>query len=212
MSLNEVSIKIPGEYIPNVFGQFDAFAKKIERTLHVTLVLRDDSLKIIGAQGNIDGAKEVFEQLIALAERGNVITEQNVNYALALLEEHRGSEIVEIDKDIICHTINGKPVKPKTIGQKEYVDAIRKKMIVFGMGPAGTGKTYLAMAMAISSIFLSTLSATSSPDFAPGARSFCVASPVTTTFEPKPIRVRNIFICAGVVFCASSSMINAYAI
>ena len=149
MSLNEVSIKIPGEYIPNVFGQFDAFAKKIERTLHVTLVLRDDSLKIIGAQGNIDGAKEVFKQLIALAERGNVITEQNVNYALALLEEHRGSEIVEIDKDIICHTINGKPVKPKTIGQKEYVDAIRKKMIVFGMGPAGTGKTYLAMAMAI---------------------------------------------------------------
>ena len=149
MSLNEVSIKIPGEYIPNVFGQFDVFAKKIERTLHVTLVLRDDSLKIIGAQGNIDGAKEVFEQLIALAERGNVITEQNVNYALALLEEHRGSEIVEIDKDIICHTINGKPVKPKTIGQKEYVDAIRKKMIVFGMGPAGTGKTYLAMAMAI---------------------------------------------------------------
>ena len=128
MSLNEVSIKIPGEYIPNVFGQFDAFAKKIERTLHVTLVLRDDSLKIIGAQGNINGAKEVFEQLIALAERGNVITEQNVNYALALLEEHRGSEIVEIDKDIICHTINGKPVKPKTIGQKEYVDAIRKKM------------------------------------------------------------------------------------
>ena len=149
MSLNEVSIKITGEYIPNVFGQFDAFAKKIERTLHVTLVLRDDSLKIIGAQGNIEGAKEVFEQLIALAERGNVITEQNVNYALALLEEHRGSEIVEIDKDIICHTINGKPVKPKTIGQKEYVDAIRKKMIVFGMGPAGTGKTYLAMAMAI---------------------------------------------------------------
>ena len=149
MSLNEVSIKIPGEYIQNVFGQFDALAKKIERTLHVTLVLRDDSLKIIGAQGNIDGAKEVFEQLIALAERGNVITEQNVNYALALLEEHRGSEIVEIDKDIICHTINGKPVKPKTIGQKEYVDAIRKKMIVFGMGPAGTGKTYLAMAMAI---------------------------------------------------------------
>ena len=149
MSLNEVSIKIPGEYIPNVFGQFDAFAKKIERTLHVTLVLRDDSLKIIGAQGNIDGAKEVFEQLIALAERGNVITEQNVNYALALLEEHRGSEIVEIDKDIICHTINGKPVKPKTIGQKEYVDAIRKKMIVFGMGPAGTGKTYLAVAMAV---------------------------------------------------------------
>ena len=157
MSLNEVSIKIPGEYIPNVFGQFDAFAKKIERTLHVTLVLRDDSLKIIGAQGNIDGAKEVFEQLIALAERGNVITEQNVNYALALLEEHRGSEIVEIDKDIICHTINGKPVKPKTIGQKEYVDAIRKKMIVFGMGPAGTSFSIKKLIYCSSSAFLQSL-------------------------------------------------------
>lgn len=149
MSLNEASIKIPGEYIPNVFGQFDIFAKKIERTLNVTLVLREDSLKIIGSEANCNGAKEVFGQLIELAKRGNIITEQNVNYALALLEEHKGSAIVEIDKDIICHTINGKPVKPKTIGQKEYVDAIRKKMIVFGMGPAGTGKTYLAMAMAI---------------------------------------------------------------
>ena len=83
MSLNEVSIKIPGEYIPNVFGQFDAFAKKIERTLHVTLVLRDDSLKIIGAQGNIDGAKEVIEKLNAQAETGNIITEQNENSAHA---------------------------------------------------------------------------------------------------------------------------------
>ena len=149
MSLNEVSMKIPGEHISNVFGQFDVFARKIERTLNVTLVLREDSLKIIGNEANCNGAKEVFSQLIELAKRGNIITEQNVNYALALLEEHKGSAIVEIDKDIICHTINGKPVKPKTLGQKEYVDAIRKKMIVFGMGPAGTGKTYLAMAMAI---------------------------------------------------------------
>ena len=78
-----------------------------------------------------------------------MITEQNVNYALALLEEEKESAIVEIDRDCICHTINGKPVKPKTLGQKNYVDAIREKMIVFGMGPAGTGKTYLAMAMAI---------------------------------------------------------------
>jgi len=91
----------------------------------------------------------VFEQLYELAKRGNVISEQNVNYALALLQEHKGSEMVEMDKDVICHTIQGKPVKPKTLGQKDYVDNIRKKMIVFGMGPAGTGKTYLAMAMAI---------------------------------------------------------------
>ena len=149
MSLNERILKIPQEQVSNVFGQFDANVKKIERQLGVTVVLRDDQIKIIGNEANIAGAAEVFEQLMKLAERGNVITEQNVNYALALLEEHKGDMIVEIDKDIICHTINGKPVKPKTIGQKAYVDAIRKRMIVFGMGPAGTGKTYLAMAMAI---------------------------------------------------------------
>ena len=149
MSLNEVAMRMPREHVQNVFGQFDSFVKKIERTLGVTIVLREDQLKIIGNEINARGAMEVFNQLLELAKRGNVITEQNVNYALALLEEHKGNSIVEIDKDIICHTITGKPVKPKTIGQKEYVDAIRNKMIVFGMGPAGTGKTYLAMAMAI---------------------------------------------------------------
>lgn len=149
MSLNEVSLRIPTEHMANVFGQFDANIKKIERTLGVTVVVRDDQLKIIGTPSATSGAQEVFEQLYELAKRGNVISEQNVNYALALLQEHKGSEMVEIDKDVICHTIQGKPVKPKTLGQKDYVDNIRKKMIVFGMGPAGTGKTYLAMAMAI---------------------------------------------------------------
>ena len=149
MSLNEVSIKIPENQVSNVFGQFDVHIKKIERTLAVTVVLRGDQLKVIGNEQNAKAAVNVFTQLIALANRGNVITEQNVNYALSLLDEHKESAIVDIDKDIICHTINGKPVKPKTIGQKKYVEAIRKKMIVFGMGPAGTGKTYLAMAMAI---------------------------------------------------------------
>ena len=149
MSLNEVSIKIPENQVSNVFGQFDVHIKKIERTLAVTVVLRGDQLKVIGNEQNAKAAVNVFTQLIALANRGNVITEQNVNYALSLLEEHKESAIVDIDKDIICHTINGKPVKPKTIGQKNYVEAIRQKMIVFGMGPAGTGKTYLAMAMAI---------------------------------------------------------------
>lgn len=149
MSLCESSLHIESQYVSNVFGQFDVHVKKIEKVLGVTVILRDDQLKIIGNENNAKGAIEIFSQLITLAKRGNVITEQNVNYALSLLEEHKESAIVEIDKDIICHTINGKPVKPKTIGQKEYVDAIRKKMIVFGMGPAGTGKTYLAMAMAI---------------------------------------------------------------
>ncbi|MDD6481769.1 MAG: PhoH family protein [Lachnospiraceae bacterium] len=149
MSLNEVSMRIATEHMANVFGQFDANIKKIERALGVTIVVREDQIKIIGNQSSAEGAQEVFRQLYELSKNGNVITEQNVNYALALLQEHKGDQMVEIDKDIICHTINGKPVKPKTIGQKEYVDNIREKMIVFGMGPAGTGKTYLAMAMAI---------------------------------------------------------------
>lgn len=88
-------------------------------------------------------------QLMELSKRGNVITEQNVNYILSLAVENREGELLEIDSDIVCRTVQGKPVKPKTAGQKEYIDLIRKKMIVFGVGPAGTGKTYLAMAMAI---------------------------------------------------------------
>lgn len=149
MSLNEISLDIPAEHISNIFGQFDVHIRKIEKTLGVTVVVRGNSLKIIGNEVSCQGAGEVFGQLYELSKRGNVITEQNVNYALALLMEHKGNAIIEIDRDVICHTINGKPIKPKTLGQKDYVDAIRNKMIVFGMGPAGTGKTYLAMAMAI---------------------------------------------------------------
>ena len=149
MSLTELSLNIPTDHVANVFGQFDAYIKKIERTLNVTVVLRGESMKLLGEEHNLKKAEQVFLQLIELSKRGNIITEQNVNYALTLSEEEKESAIVEIDKDCICHTINGKPVKPKTLGQKAYVDAIRQKMIVFGMGPAGTGKTYLAMAMAI---------------------------------------------------------------
>ena len=93
--------------------------------------------------------KRQFNNLIELSKRGNTITEQNVDYAISLSFTENDDKILEIDKDIICRTVTGKPVKPKTLGQKQYVDAIRKKMIVFGIGPAGTGKTYLAMAMAI---------------------------------------------------------------
>ena len=88
-------------------------------------------------------------QLVTLAGKGNTITRQNVTYALSLAMEERNQVLTEIDKDFICNTIQGRPIKPKTLGQKEYVEQIRKKMIVFGIGPAGTGKTYLAMAMAI---------------------------------------------------------------
>ena len=149
MSVIETMIDIPAEHERNVCGQFDTYLKKIERTLHVTMIARDGEIKIIGPEKTIGQAKSVFNNLIELSKRGNTITEQNVDYALSLSFTENDGQILEIDKDIICRTISGKPVKPKTLGQKHYVDAIRKKMIVFGIGPAGTGKTYLAMAMAI---------------------------------------------------------------
>ena len=149
MSIVETMIDMPAEHEKNVCGQFDEYVKKMERTLHVTMVSRDGSLKIIGPEEMIRKAKSVFGNLIELSKRGNVITQQNVDYALALSFSESDSQILEIDKDIICRTVNGKPVKPKTMGQKAYVDAIRQKMVVFGIGPAGTGKTYLAMAMGI---------------------------------------------------------------
>ena len=145
----ETTIDIPAEHMANVFGQFDAYLKKVERAFGVTVALRENKLKLFGKDGDVKKASRVFAQLFELSKRGNQITEQNVDYAISLTFEERESALVEIDKELICHTINGKPVKPKTLGQKKYVDEIRNKMIVFGIGPAGTGKTYLAMAMAI---------------------------------------------------------------
>ena len=149
MSIMETIIDIPAEHEKNVFGGFDAYVKIIEKAFHVTIIARDGEIRIVGAAEDVIKAKSVFIQLLELSKRGNQITEQNVNYAISLCYEDKENELVEIDKALICHTINGKPIKPKTLGQKTYVEQIRKKMIVFGVGPAGTGKTYLAMAMAI---------------------------------------------------------------
>lgn len=149
MGILETMIDIPAEHEKNVFGQFDIFAKKIERTLHVTLIARNGKVKVLGEEKNVERAQQVLSQLTELSRRGNTIQEQNVDYALSLTMEDSAEDILTIDKDLICHTLQGKPIKPKTLGQKKYVDAIREKMITFGLGPAGTGKTYLAMAMAI---------------------------------------------------------------
>ncbi len=149
MSIIETSATVPAEHEKNVFGQFDEHVKKIERALNVTVINRDGTLKIIGGEASVQKARNIFNQLVELSKHGNIIQEQNVDYAIALSFDNREEVLSEIDKDTICHTINGKQIKPKTLGQKQYVDAIRQKMIVFGIGPAGTGKTYLAMAMAI---------------------------------------------------------------
>jgi len=149
MNIAETILNIPVEHIRNLFGQFDSYAKLIEKTMEVTLIARDNELKILGDAAKVQKTKSVINELLKLSMRGNTITEQNVTYALALSMDDKVDTINEIDKDLICHTIQGKPIKPKTLGQKRYVDLIRKKMIVFGIGPAGTGKTYLAMAMGI---------------------------------------------------------------
>lgn len=140
---------LPADIAANVFGKFDEFAKKIEKTLHVSFVYRDSELRIIGEERAVCRAEDVIRTLAQLAARGNVVTEQNLDYALSLTYTERTDEMIALDDSIICRTVNGKPVKPKTIGQKKYVESIRNNTIVFGLGPAGTGKTYLAMAMAI---------------------------------------------------------------
>ena len=168
MSLSELIIDIPAEYEMNVFGQFDAYIKKIERTFHVTLISRDGATKIVGDTIAAQKAQRVLTQLVELAKRGNTITEQNVDYAISLVFEDQEEALVSIDKDLICHTLQGKPIKPKTLGQKKYVDAIRNGMITFGLGPAGTGKTYLAMAMAITAFKRPAIEAGEKLGFLPG--------------------------------------------
>ena len=140
---------IEGQYVNAVFGHMDKYVKKIEKALHVSVIYREEKLKIVGGEVNVKRAAGVIESLVELAKKGNEITEQNVDYALSLAVSDSTEVLLEIDNDIICRTINGKPIKPKTLGQKRYVDSIRKNTVVFGIGPAGTGKTYLAMAMAI---------------------------------------------------------------
>lgn len=144
----EERITLPSDHAMNVLGQFDENAKKIEKTLKVSVISREGDLRIIGVPSAVKKAKSAIEELIQLSKRGNTITQQNVDYIISQLFEEKENVLVGLDSDCICHTINGKPVKPKTLGQKEYVDAIRKNMITFGIGPAGTGKTYLAIAMA----------------------------------------------------------------
>jgi phoH family protein len=150
LAIVENMIDIPIEHEKNVCGEFDSYLKKIEKTLHVTIIERDGSIKIMGPEEYVIKAKSIFSKLIELSKRGNQITEQNVDYAISLSFSEGEDKILEIDKEVIARTINGKPIKPKTLGQKQYIDLIKKNMIVFGIGPAGTGKTYLAMAMAIS--------------------------------------------------------------
>lgn len=147
----KITIELPCDIrdMQNVFGTHDAYVKKVERDLGVMIIDRDGVMKISGEEESVKQAKNIMTELLTLSERGTMIEEQKVNYAIDMMKEQEDDGLLAMDDELICHTINGKPLKPKTVGQKKYVDAIREHMIVFGLGPAGTGKTYLAMAMAI---------------------------------------------------------------
>ena len=149
MSVIETLVDLPANEIKEVFGQFDENIKKIEKALHVSIVSRDSGVKIVGEQAQAERAKRIVTDLAFHSRKGGQITDQSVDYAISLAKDNYDGKLNELDDEIICRTVNGKPIKPKTFNQKDYVTKIRNNMIVFGLGPAGTGKTYLAMAMAI---------------------------------------------------------------
>ena len=132
-----------------VFGSFDENIKRIEEALGVTIINRGAELKVNGDEESVDKAVKTVEGLLALASKGEVIDEQRVRYLITLVKEGNGAQVAQMAKDVVCITAKGKPIKAKTVGQQTYMKAIGKNTITIGVGPAGTGKTYLAVAAAV---------------------------------------------------------------
>jgi phosphate starvation-inducible PhoH-like protein len=132
-----------------LFGSLDGNIRLVEQQYHVEIVCRDNELKVSGEPEDVEQAVRALRSLIALANRGEMINEQNVRYCFELVREGNERKIEALAGDCICLTSKGKPVKPKTLGQKRYCTAIESNTITFGIGPAGTGKTYLAVALAV---------------------------------------------------------------
>ena len=137
------------ELLMAVFGAFDENIKQIERELNVSVISRGTELKITGEDEGVSIAARAITALLAMAGRGESIGTQTVQYVIGLAKDGRESEVHTMSRDVLCITAKGKPVKAKTLGQKKYMEAIRKNTIVMGVGPAGTGKTYLAVAAAV---------------------------------------------------------------
>ncbi len=131
-----------------LFGQCDSYIKKLEKEFQVDIVLRGDALSVSGDERNVLKVCDLLKELAIISKEGN-IDRQKFEYGLHCAKDGEESHLKELEQDVIIHTMNGRPVKPKTKGQQGYVDAIKNGIITFGIGPAGTGKTYLAMAMAI---------------------------------------------------------------
>lgn len=137
------------EQVVSVFGSFDENMRIIEREFGVSVVNRGTELKISGESDQVMLAAKAVENIASLASRGEHIEEQNVRYVISMVREGHEAALKELSSDCICITSKGRPVKPKTVGQKRYVEAIAANTITLGVGPAGTGKTYLAVAMAV---------------------------------------------------------------
>ena len=137
------------EHAVSLFGSFDENIRNIEKEYSVSVVSRGSDLKVTGEPEGVSKAVRAINGLLALINKGEALTEQNVRYVMTLVGEGNESQIATMGNDCVCITSRGKPVKPKTLGQKNYIEAIKNNTIVFGVGPAGTGKTYLAVAMAV---------------------------------------------------------------
>lgn len=138
--------------IAAIFGSFDENVKLIEKALNVTISARENALRIAGEEDMAERAAQVIHILIQILERGDIIDEQKVLYAITMAQENGGFDIKMLGDDCIAINAKGAPIKTKTLGQKKYVDAITDNTIVFGIGPAGTGKTYLAVAKAVTAL------------------------------------------------------------
>ena len=132
-----------------VFGSFDENIKRIEDALGVQVVNRGADLRVTGDEESVDKAVRTLEGLLMLASKGELIDEQRVRYLITLVNEDNDQKIAQMTKDVVCITAKGKPIKAKTVGQQTYMKAIQKNTITIGVGPAGTGKTYLAVAAAV---------------------------------------------------------------
>ncbi len=137
------------ENLINVFGAFDENLHLLEKELQVSIIDRDSELHISGDEENTAYAEQAIEGLMKLAARGEPINAQNVRYVLKLAREGRMDQLSRIQDDVVCVTAKGRPIKAKTLGQRTYIDAIRKNTVTLAVGPAGTGKTYLAVACAV---------------------------------------------------------------
>lgn len=149
MRSGEKKIQLPIEHISNLFGKFDEHIKLIEADFGVNFITRGEDVKVVGEAEGIPLAIKTLKELLSFAQKGNTVDTQLVKYTIETVKNNQEKELESLHSDVVTLTYIGKPIKAKTLGQKQYIEKIKKNMVVFGVGPAGTGKTYLAMAMAV---------------------------------------------------------------